>query len=71
MKKKSSFDNRLEETYHIGEMLKQQGKTDAERRAYQHIASILLLIESALHDISIVLGLLLGLEIGKLLSGLL
>lgn len=71
MKKKSLFDLHLEETYCIGEMLKQQGKTDAERRAYQHIATILIFIEDNLRLLCTLVALLLGFQIGKLISGLL
>lgn len=71
MKKKSLFTRRLEETYRIGEMLKQQGKTDAERRVYRHIATILIFIEDNLRLLCTLVALLLSFQIGKLISGLL
>lgn len=71
VKKKSLFDLHLEETYCISEMLKQQGKTDAERKAYQHIATILIFIEDNLRLLCTLVALLLGFQIGKLISGLL
>ena len=50
-------------------MLEEQGKTNAERTAYELIASTLLSIEDTLILISRVLFCLLGFVVGKLISG--
>ena len=70
-KRESRFEKSIKEAYHIGQILQQQGKTDAERSAYQLIAATLLSIEDTLLLISRVLFCLLGLVVGKIVSGLL
>ena len=70
-KRKDRFERYLSEAHHIGNMLYQEGKTDAERRAYVHVATILLFIDSSLHTICLILSGLVGLVIGKLLASLL
>ena len=71
MKKESLFEKRLDDTCQITQMLQKQGKTYAECRAYQHITAILLSIEDNLNRLCILVALLLGFQIGKLISGLL
>ena len=43
-KRPDRFEKHIHETYDIGEMLQKEGKTNAERRAYQLITCTLLLI---------------------------
>ena len=64
-KRQSLFDRKLDEAYDIGKMLQEEGKTYAERRAYVHIATVLLFIMSALRQIVFILSLLLGFVCSK------
>ena len=47
-KREGRFEKYIHKAYNIGEMLEEQGKTNAERTAYELIASTLLSIEDTL-----------------------
>lgn len=64
------FAKYLAKTYDIGKMLHEQGKTDAERSAFELITSILLFIELHLRRIALVSFVLLGFVFSKFLSSL-
>lgn len=68
-KREGRFEKYIHKAYNIGKMLEEQGKTNAERTAYELIASTLLSIEDTLILISRVLFCLLGFVVGKLISG--
>lgn len=65
--RKDFFDRYLCEAYKIGMMLNEQGRTDAECRAYEQIASILLFVELSLRQIAKVLTFLLTFVICQLI----
>lgn len=71
MKKKNDFfDKQLEEIIEVSHMLDEKGQGDGKGRAYQVAMELLLFCELHLTYIRRVLFILLGLEIGKFISGL-
>ena len=72
MKKRSDETNHeVDEIYNISNMLKSEGKTDGERRQFELLLKYLLFLEISLGKIITALFILIGLVLGKILSGLL
>ncbi len=72
MKKRSDETNHeVDEIYNISNMLKSEGKTDGERRQFELLMKYLLFLEISLGKIITALFILIGLVLGKILSGLL
>ena len=69
-KRSDCFESELRKLYDITKMLKEEGKSDGECRYKELIATILLFIDTSLHDIGIALYILLGFVISKFISGL-
>lgn len=72
MKKRNDETNHeVDEIYNISNMLKSEGKTDGERRQFELLMKYLLFLEISLGKIITALFILIGLVLGKILSGLL
>lgn len=72
MKKRNDETNHeVDEIYNISNMLKSEGKTDGERRQFELLMKYLLFLEINLGKIITALFILIGLVLGKILSGLL
>ena len=72
MKKRNDETNHeVDEIYNISNMHKSEGKTDGERRQFELLMKYLLFLEISLGKIITALFILIGLVLGKILSGLL